>query len=414
MSSGSGPTTTGIFSTSAFTQDQARKSFASMITRLMPNGQAPLFGMTSMLSSETAYQVEHGFFTKTMIFPQFTLSANVTAADTVFPITDSKALIGGMLMRIQSTGEQVLINSVLSPVSIAVVRGLGGVAAASALSGVNAYQVGTAFEESSYRPNAIEINAVRVTNLTQIFRNTWAISGSAEATQVIAGDTPVAESKQDCASLHAVDIEKGLFWGQKSISTRNGQPMRTMDGLYSIISNIAYYPSTYSSPNITTAGSTTNYTQFEAAFDPAFNQTTDPKGANERVLFVGGLARKAINNIGRNNGTYYMVDGQTSYGLQFQTIKIARGTFRLVEHPLFNSNADWGKVAFAVDLNSFKLAYLGNRKTMYKSFNATSDGEAADNGIDATGGTLTTELTTMVMNPPANAWMGNLTAGVAG
>jgi hypothetical protein len=414
MASGSGPTTTGIFSTSGFTQDQAKKSFASLITRLMPNGQAPLFGMTSMLASDTAMQVEHGFFTKTMIFPQFTLNANMSATDTIITVTDTKALIGNMLMRIQSTGEQILINSVLSPTQIAIQRGVGGVAPASALSGVNAYQVGTAFEESSYRPNAIAINAVRVTNLTQIFRNTWAISGSAEATQMLVGDTNVAENKQDCASLHAVDIEKGLFWSQKSVSTRNQQPLRTMDGLYSIISNIAYYPATYSSPNITTAGSTTNYTQFEAAFDPAFNQTTDPKGANERVLFVGGVARKAINNIGRNNGTYYMVDGQTSYGLQFQTIKIARGTFRLIEHPLFNSNADWGKVAFAVDLNSFSLAYLMGRKTQYKSFNQTGDGEAADNGIDAVGGTLTTELTTVIKNPPANAWMGNLTAGVAG
>ena len=54
---------TGIFNTSGFTQDLAAKSFAGMITRLMPNGQAPLFGMTSMLPTEQALQVEHGFFT---------------------------------------------------------------------------------------------------------------------------------------------------------------------------------------------------------------------------------------------------------------------------------------------------------------------------------------------------------------
>jgi hypothetical protein len=54
-----------------------------MITRLMPNGAAPLFGLTSMLSSETAMQTEHGFFTKTMLFPQLTLGGGgQTAADT--------------------------------------------------------------------------------------------------------------------------------------------------------------------------------------------------------------------------------------------------------------------------------------------------------------------------------------------
>jgi hypothetical protein len=45
---------TGVFNSAAFTQDLVRKSFAAYITRLMPAGQAPLFGMTSMLKTETA------------------------------------------------------------------------------------------------------------------------------------------------------------------------------------------------------------------------------------------------------------------------------------------------------------------------------------------------------------------------
>jgi hypothetical protein len=34
----------GIFTSANLTQDLAKKSFANMITRLMPNGTAPLFG----------------------------------------------------------------------------------------------------------------------------------------------------------------------------------------------------------------------------------------------------------------------------------------------------------------------------------------------------------------------------------
>lgn len=406
--------TVGIFNTGLFAQDLAAKSFAGMITRLMPNGNAPLFGLTSMLSSETALQSEHGFFTKTMLFPQLTIGAGgQLSTDTVFTVTSTSNTLSGMVMRVDSTGENVLVNAVLSPTQVAVQRAVGGTAAAAISAAVNLYQVGTAFEEASLRPNALAINPVRVTNLTQIFRNTWAISDSVRATQMIAGDTNVAENRQDCAAFHAADIEKAIFWGQKFSGTRNGQPFRTMDGIISIVSNLAYYPSTYSATNVTTAGSTTNYTQFEAAFDPAFNQATDPKVANERVMFVGGTAKKVINNIGRLNGTYYMVDGQTSWGLQFSTIKIARGTFRLIEHPLFNSNASWSKMAIAIDLSSFSLAYLGDRKTQNKEFNMNGN-DAADNGIDAVGGTLTTELTTVLKNPPANAIMTNLTAAAAG
>ena len=406
--------TTGIFNTSGFTTDLAAKSFAGMITRLMPNGQAPLFGMTSMLPTEQALQVEHGFFTKTMLFPSINLDAAVAGAtDTVFTVASTTDVLPGMLMRAESTGEVVIINSVLSSTQVSVTRGVGSTAAAIA-DNVNLYQIGNAFEESSVRPNALQINPVRITNYTQIFRNTWALSGSAQATQVIASETTVAENRIDCAAFHAADIEKALFFGTKSQGTRNGQPFRTMDGLRNIILNAAYYPASYGGVvNNTTAGGTTTFTQLETALDPVFNQATDPKVGNERVLFVGGSARKVINNIGRLNSTYYIQNGATSYGLQFGQFNIARGSFRMIEHPLFNSNSDWSKYAIAVDLSTFRVAYLGGRKTMKQEFNMNGD-TVVDNGIDAVGGTLTTELTCVVKNPPANAIITNLTAAAAG
>jgi hypothetical protein len=223
---------TGIFNTSALTQDLAKKSFAGMITRLMPNGTAPLFGMTSMLGEETAVQIEHGFFTKTMLFPQLTLSAaGQTSSDTLFTVTSTANILPGMVMRVDTTGENVLVNSVVSATQITVTRAVGNVAAAIIAASVNLWQVGNAFEEGSLRPNALVVNPVRITNLTQIFRNTWGITDTIRATQMIAGDTNVAESKQDCAAFHAADIEKAIFFGQKFQGTRNGQPFRTMDGM---------------------------------------------------------------------------------------------------------------------------------------------------------------------------------------
>lgn len=404
-------TTSGIFNTSRFTQDHAKKSFASMITRLMPNGTAPLFGLTSMLDSKTAVQTEHGFFTKTMVFPAFELTADVAAIDTTFAVVSTSNLLPGQIHRLQETGENVIINQVLSTTSVSVGRAVGNVAAAAvtfATGIVNAYQVGNAFEEASIRPSALSVQPVRITNLTQIFRNTWALSGSAVETQVIAGDTNVAENRQDCAGFHAADMEKALFFGQKSQGFRNGQPFRTMDGLLSVVGNLSYYPASYDTANINPAGATTTYEQLVSYLDPTFNQSTDPKVANERIMFVGGQAFNVINAIGRTTGQYEIVDGQTSFGLQFTTFKIPRGTFRMIEHPLFNTNDHWSKMAVAVDLSTFHLAYLGNRKTMSKEFN--QDGTPVDNGIDAVGGTLTTELTVEIRNPPANAVITGLTS----
>jgi len=398
----------GNFNSSMLTQDLAKKSFAGMITRLMPNGSAPLFGMTSMLGDETAVAVEHGFFSKTMLFPETTAAAALVG-DTTLTVGDSSQMIPGMILQSSLTRENMIVDSVTNGTTIVVTRAVGTVAATGIADGTVLYQVGTAFEEGSTRPQALNNTPVRITNLTQIFRNTWALTDTARAIQVIAGETNIAESRQDCAAFHAADIEKALFFGQKSSSTRNGRPFRTMEGLIAAINNTNYYSPIYAGvPNVTAAGATTTYAQLETALDPVFNQNTDPKIANERTLFVGGTARKVLNGIGKLYGDYEIVDGQTSYGLQFTTFKTSRGTFRMIEHPLFNTNTTWSKMAVAVDLSTFKVAYLGDRKTQSKEFN--TDGNAADNGIDAVGGTLTTELTCVVKNAPANAVIYGLTA----
>ena len=408
------PTTQGIFNSSRFTQDHAAKSFAAMITRLMPNGTAPLFALSSMLSRKTAVQVEHGFFTKTAVFPNFTLTANIGTGDTTFTVADTSTLIPGQLHRLQESGEVVIINSVDSATQITVGRSVGTVAAAAVDVGTDittAYQVGNAFEEASIRPNALSVQVERVTNLTHIFRDTWALSGSSAATRVIAGDSPIAENKGDGAAFHAGAIEKALFFSQKSQGTRNGQPFRTMDGLINIVSDLTYYPDSYSVPNVYTAGSTTTYDQLIAMLDPVFNQVTDPMGPQERLLFVGGGARNVLHQIGRLSGQYEIMNSQTNFGLQFDSFKIPRGSFKIIEHPLFNTNPYWSKMAVAVDPASFSIAYLDGRDTQHLEFN--SKGVPVDNGIDAVGGTLTTECTVEVRNPPANAVVWNLTAGAS-
>lgn len=399
--------TVGLLNSQGFTTDSAAKSYASMITRLMPNGSAPLYGLTSFLPEKSALAMEHGYFTKTMIFPSCLINAGAGygAGITVFVVdTPGTAnFLPGMLLMNQRTREIYAINSVDSGVQITVTRAVGTVVAAALVDNDALYSVGNAYEEASTRPSSQYILPARLTNYTQIFRNSWSLTRTAAATKMIVGDTNIAESRRDCAAFHATDIEKALWFGQKFLGTRNGQPYHTMDGLINIITVNA-------AGNVTTAGGTTNYTQLEAALDPCFNTTTDPKVANERLLFVGGSAFKVLNNIGRLNGTYMMMDGQTSYGLQFKTIKITRGTFRVIEHPLFNSNTDWAKMAVAVDLSSFDLPYL--RRTVSEEYNQA--GTPVDSGIDAVGGTLTTELTTEVKNPSANAVIYNLTAAAAG
>lgn len=398
----------GTWNTMQLPQDLAEKAFAGAITKLMPNGGAPLFGLTALLKEETASQIEYGYFSKTMVFPSLTLSANMAAADTVLTVTNTNNCLPGMVFRADTTNENMLLVAVLGPTQVQVQRAFGTIAAQAMNAPGNLWMIGNAYEQGSIRPPALSIAANRIVNYTQIFRNSWALTGTLAATQVIAGGTNVSESRGECAAFHAVDIEKAIFFGQKFLGMRNGQPISTMDGLINTVTQNA-------GGNVTTLGATTNYTQFISALDPTFQQNTDPMNPNQRILFVGGVARNVIHTMARLNSTYFVQQEETSWGLQYDTIKIPRGSFQIIEHPLFNaygSSSTWAKMAVAVDLSTFNLAYMAGRKTSSQEYGTT--GTPVDNGVDAVGGTLTTEVTNLIRNPAANAVLYNFTAGAAG
>lgn len=396
----------GLLSSASAPQNLNALSFAQAITRLMPNGTAPLFGLTSLLKDETASNIEHGYFSKTMIFPFVTSSATALAGDTSITVAAYDNIVPGDLLMNERTSEIVLVTALTSGTTLAITRAVGTVAAAAVNSGDVWRTVGNAFEEGSVRPSAVAIIAERYVNNTQIFRNSWAVTKTAAAIPQIAGAGYVSESKQDCAALHAMAIEKALFFGQKFMGTRNGQPFHTLEGIIPRVNAAA-------SGNVTTLGATTNWTQLEAALDKTLATVTDPKGGNIRTMFVGGTARRVIHNIARLNSTYQITTNETAWGLQIDTIRTPRGTFEMIEHPLFNAYgaaSTWAKMAVICDLNAFSLAYL--RKTSDAGYNAS--GALVDNGVDAEGGTLTTELTCTIKNPAAFGVLYNFTSASAG
>lgn len=396
----------GLLSSASAPQNLNALSFAQAITQLMPNGTAPLFGLTSLLKDETASNIEHGYFSKTMIFPSVTSTSGDLVGATTLTVNAYTDIVPGDLLLNERTGEVILVTATPTNTTLTVQRAVGTTAAAAINAADVMRTVGNAFEEGSVRPSAVAIIAARYVNNTQIFRNSWAVTKTAAAIPQIAGSGYVSESKQDCAALHAMAIEKALFFGQKYMGTRNGQPFHTMEGIIARVNAAA-------SGNITTLGATTNWTQLEAALDKTLETVTDPKGGNIRTMFVGGTARRVIHNIARLNSTYQITTAETSYGLQIDTLRTPRGTFEMIEHPLFNAyggTSMWAKMAVIADLNAFSLAYL--RKTSDASYN--SAGELVDNGVDAEGGTLTTELTCTIKNPAAFGVLYNFTAAAAG
>jgi hypothetical protein len=449
---------TNLIATQSIPRGLMRQSFAATIARLMPMGGAPLFGLTSMIPDASVLSFEHGYWTKIMAFPKVsvasgaaatiagdvvTLAVTADAGGVLGANTNGNFIVAGDLMVDDTTYEQFRVNSVslnsLGAGTITLQRALSqtfmtdsntlvavnnvtenlypgisaGIAPNAATSGIPAatgvttraivlHHAGNAFEEASVRPTAVSLVAQRASNYTQIFRNSWAVSRTLAASQLLAGGGAVQESKLDCGAFHALSIEKSLFFGQKSLTTVNGQPYHTMDGIYNVINNNA-------PGNISVlgggAGGGTTWTDLEAALDKTLQVTGDPRGGNIRTIFCGGQMKRGFTDIARKNSNYNVEqDGPSSqlteWGLEVTKFRTARGRFEIIEHPLFNAygaTSPLAKTGFIIDLGALRVGYL--RKTQEDLYNQS--GASVDNSIDAQGGVLTTEMTLEMTNPGA-------------
>lgn len=441
--------------TAVINSDLVKKSFATMVQYLLPRGDATIFGLSAKLKEETAVQIEHGFYSKVLIFPTFTLNAAVgTFGTTSWTVTDSsQAIVGGLYKWVgtfdpvasaMSTydttmiGEVVQVTSVTNATTIAVTRDIGGGGAGTiALSGVYALAtpgttpaglwvyIGNAFADASNRPTSVLTKEIRVVNYTQIFRNAWAVSGTVAAIQNLVGDTNISKSRGECAQYHAKDIEASMIFGSGNSAASlvgngtSGYQGRTMHGIIAQIklsqaSNL-FLPGQSGTNNVTSANSKISGTptagalsmnDFELWINNCFDMAYDPSSAMERVLFVGRTSHIVLNRLAALNSNYFIENGSTEWGLRFSRLHLTRGDVIIIEHPLFNTNPLWQTIALAVDIASISVAYLTGRKTKSEEYNQA--GLAVDSAIDAQGGSLLSELTVLCRNPSGSGVMTNI------
>lgn len=391
----------GIFYTSFNPDELNKKSFASAILRLYPNGSAPLFAMTGQVGKAKALAVSHGYFTKSMVFGSVTINAGAgyAAGILVFTVDSTVGIVPDMVL--QSTSrENILVVSVDSATQITVVRSHGRIAAQALVDNEVLMAVGNSHTQSSTRPTARTIATVYVPNYTQIIRNAWAISDTARASYAEAGFDNISESREDCMQLHSTDIESTLFWGQAQ-APAGSPPRAATQGLIDAVYE-------HAPDNVTTAGGTTTYSQLVALVESCFSEQTSMGNAKERVAFCDAQAIKVLHEIGINYGQVTMEQKETSFGMMFTDFKIYKGKIRLIEHPLFNGLPITGGFMAIVDLPSMALAYMDGRDVKKESYNGSKDG--VEGGIDAQGGSLTTEFATEFKNPGACQIVNGLTA----
>lgn len=394
----------GVFNTTVNPTELNARSFAATMLRLFPDGAAPIFALTSQTGRSRATSSTHGYFTKTLTFGSAQVNGALLAAATTVVVDSTTGLLAKMVLYNPATRENIRITSVDSATNLTVTRAFGRVAAAAIADDQVLVVIGTAFEEGSPRPTARGLTAVYVPNFTQIFRNAWAVTDTARATLAEMGFSNIAENRKDCSLLHAVECESAIIFGQPKMDTTGTQPLHATQGIVDAVEQ-------YAPQNTTVMGATTDYDELIDAIEPAWTYSHDLGDAKSRMVFAGSTAMKVFNEIARLSGQVQITSGQTSFGFSFNRFMFYKGSIIMVEHPLLNGLPGMAGMAIGVDMPALKLAYMEGRDTRPEEYGGTGRNNA--NGVDADGGSLTTEFAVELLNPAGCFVMYGLTAGAA-
>lgn len=373
----------GLRGTGDFSTDERPKNFREMILFLDPNGMSPIFGLSSKAKKKSVDDPEFAWWNETNVLIRLQVNAGGGLGSGITTITvDSNDptsttldvnrgtatnLKPGDFLMVEPTSdnavfapEVIQVTSVISDTTFTVSRGAQGTTPATIPDDSFLLLIGSGYAEGGTAPKAVSRNPVKFSNFTQIFKDTYELSGTAGATTFRTGD-PWSNDKKRKMFDHASKIEWSIIFGQKSelaASSENGKPLRTFGGLRQQI------PSTR---QFVFGGSVT--------FSPGANNFLDkvykvfdfasPAG-DTRIAFCGNDALNALAKVaaGTTNVRLNSDSVITQYGMKFNEFIMPQGRLLVKSHPLLNIHSGiYSKSMLVLDFSSINYVYLKGRDT---------------------------------------------------
>lgn len=379
-------------------------TFPVHLGMLNPTGHAgSLFMLSEMLGSGTVDNTSSKYDMQKAHFPAFCVTEDAAGsackATTTLKADQLNGILPNQVLMVECTGEQMLVVSVPSDNTVVVQRGMGYSDAKPMRANDRITVIGTAFEESSLRPQSVSMEFESIDFTTQIFRNTWSLSQTANCVNRAGRKPARVENFQTAAYNHMRDIEMSLWFGERTETFRNGQPLRKMDGFDALVHK-------HAPENVHFASATTNWKQLETMLASVSDGGT-PMGfvGAEPVLIGGRKVLGILNDIVRLQGNVQFDTGQTSFGFKFTSITTSYGTYHFMYNPLFDTSPYMSNTLRIVNLPSLMIKYLCDRRTQHHAFNIDESGKkqlVVDHGIDAMGGSFLSELTLHMVSPKSN------------
>lgn len=401
----------GLRDTSGFVADQRPKNWREGILLLEPNGNTPLFALTSLMASREVDDPEFNWWEKSVQDRRFRIDEDLDTTETEITLlagSTGRSLKDGDLLMVEQTLELLrVVGDPTSDTSIVVQRGWAGstpTALTHAGANVNPYMfvVGSAYEEASLAPTGIAFDPAKVYNYTQIHRDTLEISRTAQKTRLRTGDA-VKTAKAETLQIHSMGIERAFWFGERFEGTQAGKPIRTSRGI------MRFLPS----ENILSATSAgMDMDELEAHLYQAFKF-----GSDQKMAFMGNRAILGVNQAVRKNSSYQIFAGEKEFGMQVQRLVTPYGEIVMKRHPLFNqlsgglndaASAFLGLESwmFILDMKNLKYVYLKDSDTKYEA-------ELEANGLDGMKSGYISEVSLELHHPKTHTLIKGISVGSA-
>lgn len=372
----------GLRGTGDWSVDERPKDFRNTVLWLNPEGAAPIFAMSGRAKEKTVSDPEFYWWTETNAHVRLQLSAQIVAGDTTVTVdsTDPDSTTqsgnygtathlkpGDLLMvepdvttTVYNSPEYMMVTGVLSDTQFTVRRGAANTTPGTVANNAWLLLIGSAFAEGTAAPRAVTRNPVKYYNYTQIFKDTYELTGTAAKTEVRTGD-PWSNDKKRKMFDHSRAIEETFLFAYKKYEEtgENGKPRRYTAGFRGFVPADNTYA--YDIP----ATLDDLMGRLEAPF--RFTGSGDI-GGNKRVVFTGAAGAFEMAKLIRAEDSVHMNLGSkiTMWGMDFQELMTPFGTIMFKTHPLLSLHPVFKYSWYGVDFSAMHWAYLKGRNTKSK------------------------------------------------
>src|SRR5215510_482826 len=389
------PAVQGIRGTGDWSTDERPKDFRESILFFQPNGNSPIFGLSSKAGKKSVKDAEFSWWAESQTAIRLQVNGAAAAGDSLINVdsvdpgaTTMNLLYGnathlkpGDILAVGEANnielsttfarEYIQVDSVISATQFTATRGVAGTTPATIADDSFLTLIGSAYAEGTAAPKAVSRNPQKFFNYTQIFKNTYELTGTADQTEVRTGDSWTNDKKRKSFD-HARDIEMAILFGKRFETVgANGKPLRYFGGIRTFLpaSNITIMANSGGGFN---NGDT--FSQFIInAVKPVFD--FDAGGGDTRFAYCGNQARLTLGQGIQGQAAVKIELGKTVtvYGQDFQELITPLGRLLLKSHPLMSAHPMYANAIQIVDFAALKYVYLRGRDTKTKDDVQTED-----------------------------------------